>query len=111
MPPPTQIGDLIEAWRARPVCFCAQGFLPPPRTSARSFVCARRTRERLLYTCTASAIKTGETSFIKYSGSAAFSVFCVPNKRTATVSACAFSSVFDNLFSIQFLHSHNRALV
>ena len=36
-PPPTQIGLRIEPARAEPVPFCACGFLPPPRTSARVF--------------------------------------------------------------------------
>ena len=37
LPPPTQIGERIEPARAWPVPFCAYGFLPPPRTSARDF--------------------------------------------------------------------------
>src|SRR3989338_8685703 len=37
-PPPFQIGERVEPWRARPVPFCFHGFLPPPRTSPRSLV-------------------------------------------------------------------------
>ena len=44
-PPPTQIGDLFEPCRARPVPFCRHGFLPPPRTSPRCFVVAVARRE------------------------------------------------------------------
>src|SRR5262249_14794722 len=36
-----QIGERLEPWRAWPVPFCFHGFLPPPATSERSFVCAR----------------------------------------------------------------------
>ena len=36
-PPPTQMGLRIEPARAWPVPFWLQGFLPPPRTSARVF--------------------------------------------------------------------------
>lgn len=44
-PPPFQIGERIEPCLARPVPFCRQGFLPPPRTSDRSLVCAKTCRE------------------------------------------------------------------
>mmetsp|Transcript_12719 Transcript_12719/g.34667 ORF Transcript_12719/g.34667 Transcript_12719/m.34667 type:complete len:261 (+) Transcript_12719:463-1245(+) len=40
MPPPGKRGDTEEPRRALPVPFCAIGFLPPPRTSARVFVLA-----------------------------------------------------------------------
>src|SRR3954469_16446938 len=33
LPPRTHWGAVIEPWRARPVPFCFQGFLPPPETS------------------------------------------------------------------------------
>jgi hypothetical protein len=33
--------DLMEPWRARPVPFCFQGFLPPPDTMARVLDCNR----------------------------------------------------------------------
>src|SRR3989344_9135538 len=39
-PPPTHCGDRMDPWRARPVPFCFQGFLPPPRTSPRVLVLA-----------------------------------------------------------------------
>src|SRR3989344_1842145 len=39
-PPPFHIGERDEPWRARPVPFCCQGFLPPPRTCPRSLVLA-----------------------------------------------------------------------
>src|SRR3989344_919719 len=39
-PPPFQIGERDEPWRARPVPFCFHGLRPPPRTSPRPFVCA-----------------------------------------------------------------------
>ena len=39
-PPPLHIGDRIEPTLALPVPFCLQGFLPPPRTSARVFTLA-----------------------------------------------------------------------
>src|SRR3989338_8601203 len=47
-PPPFHKGERIEAWRARPVCFCAHGFFPPPLTSPLPFVCALTT---LLFDC------------------------------------------------------------
>jgi len=36
--PPTQIGLLIDPWRALPVPFCLQGLVPPPDTSDLLFV-------------------------------------------------------------------------
>src|SRR5512140_2398196 len=36
--PPPQMGERLLPARARPVPFCFQGFLPPPRTSPRVFV-------------------------------------------------------------------------
>src|SRR5215468_4894351 len=45
LPPPFHCVARIEPWRARPVPFCFQGFLPPPETSLRplvSWVPARR---------------------------------------------------------------------
>src|SRR5262245_8785640 len=45
LPPPFHWVARIEPWRARPVPFCFQGFLPPPETSLRplvSWVPARR---------------------------------------------------------------------
>src|SRR6185369_550803 len=36
--PPLQIGERLEPARARPVPFCLNGFLPPPRTNARVLV-------------------------------------------------------------------------
>src|SRR5690606_22205845 len=38
MPPPTQIGERVEPWRARPRPFCLQGLAPPPLTSPRVLV-------------------------------------------------------------------------
>ena len=37
-PPPLKCGARMEPWRALPVPFCLNGFLPPPRTSARVLV-------------------------------------------------------------------------
>ena len=37
-PPPLMCGERLEPWRALPVPFCLNGFLPPPRTSARVLV-------------------------------------------------------------------------
>jgi len=37
-PPPLHNGERLEPARARPVPFCCQGFLPPPRTSLLVFV-------------------------------------------------------------------------
>src|SRR3989344_5906236 len=47
-PPPFHKGDRMLPWRARPVCFCAHGFFPPPLTSPRPFVLALTT---LLFDC------------------------------------------------------------
>lgn len=38
-PPPRHVGARMEPCRARPVPFCAHGFLPPPLTSARVLTC------------------------------------------------------------------------
>src|SRR5262249_46922904 len=38
LPPPFHCVARIEPWRARPVPFCFQGFLPPPETSLRPLV-------------------------------------------------------------------------
>lgn len=38
--PPLQRGDLMLPWRALPLPFCRQGFLPPPLTSDLTFVWA-----------------------------------------------------------------------
>src|SRR5215813_12903073 len=38
LPPPFHCVARIEPWRARPVPFCFQGFLPPPDTSLRPLV-------------------------------------------------------------------------
>ena len=48
-PPPTQIGLRLEPARAWPVPFCAHGFLPPPRTSARVFCALVPARPALRY--------------------------------------------------------------
>ena len=37
-PPPLKCGARVEPWRALPVPFCLNGFLPPPLTSARVLV-------------------------------------------------------------------------
>ena len=47
LPPPTQWEARIEPWRARPVPFCFQGFLPPPDTSELFFT-ATVPRRRLI---------------------------------------------------------------
>src|SRR3989338_4841671 len=39
-PPPTQRGERVDPWRARPVPFCFHGLRPPPLTSPLSLVCA-----------------------------------------------------------------------
>ncbi|KKP89251.1 MAG: hypothetical protein UR93_C0001G0083 [Berkelbacteria bacterium GW2011_GWA2_35_9] len=48
VPPPLKIGDLRLPVLARPVPFCFQGFLPPPLTSPRVFVCAECLYELLI---------------------------------------------------------------
>src|SRR3989338_8087863 len=60
-PPPFQIGERLEPWRARPVPFWRQGFLPPPRTSPRPLACAVPARALLCIAvmtwCTRSAFQ------------------------------------------------------
>src|SRR6185437_15531667 len=46
------MGERVEPCRARPVPFWRQGFLPPPRTSPRVFVCAQGSRA---FACWASS--------------------------------------------------------
>jgi len=69
-------GDVFEPWRARPVPFCLNGFLPPPDTSPRLFTFAvpwrwlprwRFTDSHIRCSCTGCANSSSGSAAVPFS--------------------------------------------